>query len=342
MPYTINMLNKSDKVKGQGVASASKEAINLIKDQIGDEFQIFENEKLYANINHIHSINLDFFLKINRLKKHGKVVGSVHFLPETMESSLKLPKIIKKLFYAYIINMYKKMDYLVTVNPYFIEKLKKYGIDEKKISYVPNFVDEKNFFPLNEEKKKSLKKKFKIKEDKFTVLGVGQLQTRKGIFDFLEIANRLKNFEFIWAGGFSFGRISDGYSEIKKYTKNPPKNLRFLGIVDRKKMNEIYNMSDLMFLPSFEELFPMTILEAMSCNIPILVRDLKIYEKILFDFCLKEDNIEDFIKTIKKLNTDKDFYKKSSEMALKGHRFYSSKNILKMWKQFYEKVLSIK
>ena len=341
MPYTINMLNKSDKVKGQGVGSASKEAITLIKNEIGDEFQVFENKKLFADINHIHSINLDFFLKINKLKKHGKVVGSVHFLPETMESSLKMPKIIKKLFYSYIVNMYKKMDYLVTVNPYFIESLKKYGIDEKKISYVPNFVDDKNFFPLDCEKKKNLKKKFKLEENKFTILGVGQLQTRKGIFDFLKIAQILKEFEFIWAGGFSFGRISDGYAEIKKYTKNPPKNLRFLGIVDRSKMNEIYNISDVMFLPSFEELFPMTILEAMSCNIPVLVRDLKIYEKILFDFCLKENNIENFIKTIKKLNSDKNFYKQSCEMSLKGHQFYSSQNILKMWKKFYKKVLSI-
>ena len=83
---------------------------------------------------------------------------------------------------------------------------------------------------------------------------------------------------FVWAGGFSFGRISDGYEEIRKMMKHLPPNVRFLGIVDREKMNEIYNMADVMFLPSYEELFPMTILESMNCAVPVLVRNLPIYD----------------------------------------------------------------
>ena len=83
--------------------------------------------------------------------------------------------------------------------------------------------------------------------------------------DFIEAAKKMPDCMFIWAGGFSFGRISDGYEEIKKMMKHLPSNVRFLGIVDREKMNEIYNMADVMFLPSYEELFPMTILESMNC-----------------------------------------------------------------------------
>ena len=62
----------------------------------------------------------------------------------------------------------------------------------------------------------------------------------------------------MWAGGFSFGKISEGYEEIREAMKHAPKNIKFLGIVDREKMNEVYNMADVMFLPSYEELFPMT------------------------------------------------------------------------------------
>ncbi len=340
MPYKINMLNKSDKVKGQGVASASLETINLIKRNFENNFEIFENEKIFADITHIHSINLSFFFKIKKLKKHGKVVGSVHFLPETLETSLKLPKFIKKIFYAYIIKMYKNMDYLVTVNPNFIEKLKYYGLNEKKISYIPNFVDDKNFFPLDYEKKQQLKEKYNIKKNKFTVLGVGQLLTRKGVLDFLKVAEKLKDFEFVWAGGFSFGVISDGYNELKKQVKNPPGNVHFLGIVERNKMNEIYNLADVLFLPSYNELFPMTILEAMNCNIPILVRDIEIYKNILFNFYLKESSVDGFAKILKKLNENKSFYKEATEKSLNGHKFYSSEHVLKMWQQFYKKILS--
>ena len=40
-------------------------------------------------------------------------------------------------------------------------------------------------------------------------------------------------------------------------------------------------------LPSYEELFPMCILEAMCVNLPVLTRDLDIYNGILFDFYLR-------------------------------------------------------
>ena len=340
MICTINMLNKSDKIKGQGVTSASEEAINLIKNGFGKEYKIFENEKVYANITHIHSINLGFFLKIRNLKKHGKVVGSVHFLPETLENSIYLPKFFKRLFYIYVLKMYKNMDYLVTVNPCFVQKLKEYGVDESKISYVPNFVDEKRFFSLDFKTKKALREKYKIRKDSFTVLCVGQLQKRKGIFDFLEIAKKLNDFEFVWAGGFSFGAISDGYVEIKKMVKNPPKNVHFLGIINREYMNEVYNIADVMFLPSFEELFPMALLEAMSCGVPILVRDIKVYEDILFNFYLKGNNVIDFVNILNRLAKDRDFYSKARDMSVSGHKFYSSEHVLKMWQDFYKKIIA--
>ena len=34
--------------------------------------------------------------------------------------------------------------------------------------------------------------------------------------------------KFIWAGGFSFGKITAGYEEIKKLIDNPPKKHDFL------------------------------------------------------------------------------------------------------------------
>lgn len=58
------------------------------------------------------------------------------------------------------------------------------------------------------------------------------------------------------AGSFAFGLISDGHDEIKAILENPPENFRLLGLVERERMNELYNLTDLMLLPSFEELFP--------------------------------------------------------------------------------------
>lgn len=334
----INMLSRADMVKGQGVLSAHDEQVNLVKQQLTKDFQVVENELKLCDIMHFHTINPEFFFMIPFAKRRGKTVGYVHFLPETLENSIKLPNIIKKIFYKYVITFYKSMDYLVTVNPYFIDVLNKYGVDKNKISYIPNFVDSKSFYKLSKEDKRQLRIKYNLDQDKFTVLCAGQLQKRKGIFDFIEIANKMPDVQFIWAGNFAFGKISDGYKQINEMLANVPSNIHFLGLIDREKMNEVYNLSDLMFLPSYEELFPMTVLESMNCEVPILLRDLDIYENILFDFYLKANNNEDFIKLINRLRRDEEFYSLASAMSGKGRVYYCKENVSRMWQEFYCKV----
>ena len=151
MKYTINMVSSADTVKGQGVGSAYEEQVKLVKEGLNDRFDVYENRRMLANITHYHTVNFGYFLTIPFTKHAGTTVGYVHFLPETMESSLKLPFLIKKIFYGYLIRFYKRMDFLVTVNPYFIERLAAYGVDPAKVTYIPNFVCDSTFYPLPEE-----------------------------------------------------------------------------------------------------------------------------------------------------------------------------------------------
>ena len=252
--------------------------------------------------------------------------------------ALKLPGFVKFIFYRYIIWFYNSVDHLVVVNPNFIEVLKKYKIDEKKITYIPNFVSEDNFYRYEKPQIEDIKKKYNIPADKFSVLGVGQVQTRKGVLDFVEVAKRLPHIQFIWAGGFSFGAITDGYAELKKIMDNPPANVKFLGIISREEMNDIYNIADVMFLPSFNELFPMSILEAMALKTPILLRDIDIYENILFDYYLKGSNVDEFVSAIESLEKKDDTYDLWCDKAWQCHQFYSEDYVLKMWKEFYDNI----
>ncbi|GAA0076967.1 glycosyltransferase family 4 protein [Clostridium sp. CTA-5] len=333
---TINMLSSADKVKGQGVLSAYIEQVNLVKNGLNDNYKVKINKFNLCDIMHYHTIDLKFFLSIPFSKHLGTTVAYVHFVPETIEESLKLPTLVKKIFYKYIIWFYKNVDYLVVVNPYFIDVLKKYKIDEDKIKYIPNFVSEDNFYRYDQKKINTIRKTYDIPLGKFVVLGVGQVQTRKGVLDFIEVAKRLPHIQFIWAGGFSFGAITDGYKELKKITKNPPDNVKFLGIISRDKMNDIYNICDLMFLPSYNELFPMSILESMALKVPVLLRDLDIYKNILFDYYLKGNNITEFVDIINSMDKKDEHYKTWCNSSWKCHEFYSKDYILKMWQQFYD------
>lgn len=338
MQRTINMMSRANSVKGQGVGSAYEEQLSLVRNNLSDIYQVGVNQVKFADIRHYHTINLEFFLTIPFTKIKSSSVGYVHFLPETLENSIRLPKIAKKVFYKYVISFYKSMDYLITVNPYFIDKLVAYGINREKITYIPNYVSRKNFFKMDKQKRMKLRKKYGIEKDKFVVLSVGQLQKRKGVNDFLEVAKSLPDIQFIWAGGFSFKKISDGYAEIKKALENPPSNVKFLGIIPREEMNAIYNIADVMFMPSYEELFPMTILESANCKLPILLRDIELYKGILEGYYLKGNNNQEFCQEISRLKKEPTYYNKASQMASLCSKYYSEENVTKMWRAYYNKI----
>lgn len=329
---SINMLSNADKVAGQGVGSAYIELINLLKES--DDFKVLINSRKKCDITHTHTVDPRYFFRM----KHGVSVCYVHFLPDTLDGSIKLPKPAFKIFKKYVTKFYNRAEHLVVVNPIFINDLVKFGIPREKITYIPNFVSKEKFF----KKKTDIRKKYKISNDKFVVLGVGQVQNRKGVLDFVEVAKKLPEITFVWCGGFSFGKITDGYNELKKVVDNPPENVIFTGIVKRELMNDMYNMADALFMPSFNELFPMSILEATNAEKPLVLRDLELYHDILFDKYLVGNNVDEFVKIIKKLQTNKDIYEKYSKLSKEISNYYSKEHVLEIWTNYYKSILEEK
>ena len=97
----INMLSKADMVKGQGVLSAHDEQVELAREVMENRAEILENAKGSSDITHYHSINPEYYLSTFRRRKQGALVGYVHFLPETVENSISLPRFAKNIFYKY-------------------------------------------------------------------------------------------------------------------------------------------------------------------------------------------------------------------------------------------------
>ncbi|MDN2453786.1 glycosyltransferase family 4 protein [Lactobacillus sp. UCMA15818] len=330
----IQMFSSATKVKGQGVGSAYTELIGLLRKKLSGKLEISINKFSKSDISHYHTIDPLFFLT-TFFPGRGRKIGYVHFLPETLEGSLKLPWIIKKVVYRYVIAFYRRMDHLVVVNPIFIKDLEKYGISKDKITYIPNFVSRDVFFSQNTEGKIKIRERLGIAQNKFVILGVGQVQERKGVPDFIELAKKLPEFQFVWVGGFSFGKITDGYDELKKVVDNPPKNLIFPGIVDRIQMNDYYNAADVFLLPSYNELFPMSILEAFSTGTPVVLRSLELYEVILKGYYLSGKDVAEFEVILRNLANKSELINEMCQKSLSASNFYSEDNLAKIWYDFY-------
>lgn len=337
MKLRINMLSKADSVDGQGVGSAYKEQVSLVK-EASDLFDVSINGRGNKyDIYHIHSVNPSFYFKLLR-KKKAIFVTYVHFLPTTLDGSIKLGKLSFSIFKKYVVSLYKRSKEIVVVNPIFIEPLVKLGIKKENITYIPNYVSKDSFYKLDNDKINQIKDKYEIDRNKFVVLGVGQVQNRKGVLDFVDVANKNPDIQFVWAGGFSFGMITDGYKELKAIVDNPPKNVKFLGIIPRDKMNEIYNISDCLFMPSYNELFPMSILEAVNTSIPIVLRDLDLYKDILFEKYLKGTNNDEFSNIIKELKNNKELYESAALDSEYISKYYSKDHVLEIWKEYYPRI----
>lgn len=334
------MFSSAEKVKGQGVASAYRELVNMLESQFSDKFAISYNSFQSADISHYHTIDPIFYLSTFFKKKRGVMVGYVHFLPETLNGSIKLFKPFQALVNWYVTSFYKRMDQLVVVNPSFIEDLVRCGLNRDKISYIPNFVSSQTFYPLSIEQKQELRAKHHFTPNDFIVLGIGQIQERKGIDDFVKLAEENPHLHFIWVGGFSFGKITDGYDKYKKIVQNPPKNLTFTGIIDRQKINEYYNLADVFLLPSFNELFPMSILESFNCYIPVMLRKLSLYDAVIKDKYIEANDVATMSK---KLN---DFYQQPSLLApyiqksQEAAHYYSQEHVASLWYHYYTQLLS--
>lgn len=332
----ITMFSSADKVAGQGVGSAYLELMHLLKTRFSKQFNIAVNQYRQSDISHYHTINPTYYLSTFSTKR-GRKIGYVHFLPDTLEGSLKIPQPFWGWFYHYVIAFYKRMDHLVVVNPTFIPKLAAYGIPKERVTYIPNFVDSDRFHPVDAKQKQVLRAQLGLPADKFIVLGSGQVQERKGVPDFIKLARQNPTIQFVWAGGFSFGRLTDGYKELKRVVDNPPANLKFTGIVSRDEIAQLNNAADLFLLPSYNELFPMSVLEAFSCGTPVMLRDLDLYHAIIAGDYEPAGDVDEMQKKLRHLVQNPSWLAHLHDRALAASHEYSKDHLAKVWYDFYTK-----
>ena len=331
------MFSSADKVKGQGVGSAYMELINMLKEKFPTEFDVRINQYSQSDISHYHTVDPFFYVSTFFKKRRGTRIGYVHFLPETLEGSIALFSPFQKIFDWYLISFYRRMDQLVVVNPSFIPKLGEAGIDTTKVTYIPNFVSKEVFYEMPMERKKELRQTYGFDDSALIVLGSGQIQQRKGLDDFIKLANDNPHIQFVWAGGFSFGKITDGYDRYKKVYDNPPANLTFTGIIDRSELVKYYNLADLFLLPSFNELFPMSILEGFNCGTPIMLRDLELYHTIIEGDYIPTKDVVEMQEALSKIEADRNLLEEYREKSRKAGAHYSEENVSKIWYEYYNK-----
>ncbi len=287
---------------------------------------------------HLHWIGPRSYYHLQQAKRAGKpVIITAHSTAGTCRGSVTLSEVINPIARAYLRHIYNSADLLIAPTPYTKSLLREQGVTTP-MQVISNGVDVSRF-SLNSLACECLRQKFGL--SRFTVLSVGQVIPRKGVLDFLDVAESLPEFEFLWVGERLSPWLSF-YPLMHYRVEHAPRNVRFLGFIEH--IEEIYAAADVFFFPSYEETQGLVLLEAAAMGLPIVLRDIPIYHQGFVHGmnCLKGRTISEFIDSIKRLATSEELRRCLGSEALKLAHSHRLDQISNQYKVLYETLLERK
>lgn len=267
-----------------------------------------------------------YFLAWRARKKGKKVVVWAHNTAEDIMSVFWFNKYFFPLAKRYLARFYNLGDVIFAPSAYTKSLLVNYGLNPDKIVVQSNGVNLKDFYP-DEAKRQAMRQKFGLHG--MAVGMVGLAIPRKGIDTFLYLAKKFPAIDFIW-----YGKIYNSLMVRPEY-KNKLPNVQFTGFVE--DINAAFNSLDIFIFPSYEENQGMVIMEAAAVGLPVLVRNIPVYESWLTnrECCLKAKNNEEFVESLKKLTDSEKLRKKLSQDIKK----IAQENSLEIVEDQFKKIL---
>jgi len=209
--------------------------------------------------------------------------------------------------------VYHKCDTIISVNEFNTKWEKIYGADPDKIKIIYNGIDQ--FFFKPKLKPESFKKRP-------TVVAAARIFELKDIITMIKSCNEVKekipNVKYL---------IYGNKNAVPEYTKKCEALIKELKLEDNfilaghhSKPNEIFPEGDISILTSISEGFPYTVIESMSCGVPVVATDVGgVHEALNSDcgFLCKARDYKDIANKVVTLLTDTNLREKMGKNSRK-------------------------
>jgi 1,2-diacylglycerol-3-alpha-glucose alpha-1,2-galactosyltransferase len=296
-------------MKATGVHTAFINHIELLKEK--DDVQVVVNDEGTGDIFHGHTFGLYYIWK--GLKYKGRRVFTAHVIPDSIKGSLPAWWLFMPFIKLGLKIVYSYADVCIAISPMVEKAIIDTGAKTRIVRiYNPIHIDT---WKRTEEKRKKGRQKLGLAENDFVVIGVGQLEGRKGVDDFLDVAEAIPGVKFVWAGGRPFGGLTEGIKRIDDRFMRAGENVTNAGQIDLEDMPLIYAAADMMLFPSYQENCPLAPVEAAACGMPVIYRDIEEYRSLYENPYLKASNTEEFIELTKRMVDDIDFFKEGLKIS---------------------------
>ncbi len=295
-------------IKGNGVHTAFVDHVDLLKSK--KDIEVVVNNEGSGDVIHCHTYGPYYFFK--GLGYKGRRIHTVHVIPDSIKGSLPISAVLMPFVKWYLKQVYSYADVCIAISPMVEKAILELGA-KTEVVRIFNPINIDKWKRTNENRKKG-REFLGVSENDFVVLGVGQLQARKGVEDFIDVATSIPKARFVWAGGRPFKAMTEGISRIDARIENAPDNLQFTGMLELDQMPLIYAASDMMLFTSYQENCPLAPIEAAACGMPVVFRDIQEYKSLYNYSYLKAKTTNDFKMMTTQLLNDKIFY--SNGLAL--------------------------
>lgn len=203
-----------------------------------------------------------------------------------------------------------------------------------KTIFLPSGVDTTKFTQADNDLKERLRKKYNIGKKKFVLLHVGHINRGRNLKVFKAINQNNRDLEIIIVGSpNTFNFDNDIYLELKANMCNIWRDYL-------ENIEEVYQIADCYVFPTKDKSYaieiPLSILEAMACNLPIITTNFGGLSRIFkeengFFFMKDEDDIGNKLENLR--NNDLEI--KTRDMVL----FLSWYNIAQNLSNIYENLV---
>jgi glycosyltransferase involved in cell wall biosynthesis len=267
---------------------------------------------IYTVSSVLDSILLPFFLKkIDKKIKWATVFDNTVPLIANGKiiSGNKIIRVLAWFFYKISLFFLKKADVLFVVKTELQDYLLKSGFKQKQLVITGNGVQSN-----------LIKSAKKIEQYQIDALFIGRINEAKGIFDMLEVINRVKekytNFQLAIMGKGDEKTEKIFKQKIKKF--NLENNVQFLGYKTGQEKFDIIKSSKIFLFLSETESVPQAPLEAVCSGLKTLVYDLDAYnmyknnEVIIF----KKNDCNSVAEKIIEIFEKKDFENENGKLLL--------------------------
>ena len=229
-----------------------------------------------ACVVHLNTTRPGTLLAAARAHARGcKVVYYGHRSAETVRWRSRL---LARLLRRWLALCYRQGDLVITPSVYASRVLAGYKIG-RPIYTLSNGIDT-DFFRPDPAAGARFRERYCLAEGQQCVISVGHWSARKGLPEFTELARRMPQVRFIW-----FGRAEEGHlpDEIRAAMDAAPGNVLFAGYVPADELRDAYCGADAFVFLSHQETEGISVLEALACGTPTIVRDIPVYDNWLED-----------------------------------------------------------